>query len=271
MRKLRKVLKMSQQEDVTPLQAISHKDLVAKYSLFKNSVGFQKGTIYHPCGATDVSPSEAFPDSRVIYADINDKSMLALRDTGYEAHIVDALTFNPGPVDVLILLNPAIQPDVPASFVKEGGYILSNDYVHHRTATMLRGLDCELIAIIHNTEKGLVFDRDHPEEYWQEIETDEEFKKAPLCIGVVTYDFAKKIVGMIIGEQENILKGYMYIIDKIQNQKLAGVSDVEDSISEINLTYKGKLLVLPTGIPRKKATGDDIFVFQKKPLQATGN
>ena len=173
---LRKKLGISTQEEAPPLQAIPHKDLVAKYPLFKDSVGFQRGTIYHPCGANDISPSVAFPGSRVIYADIEDGFMRVVRQAGYEAYAVDVLTFHPGPVDVLILLNPQIKPNIPASFVKENGYVLCNDY--HNTATILRQNGYKPLAIIRMTKKGLLYDTENPGEYWTEIETDEEFQNA---------------------------------------------------------------------------------------------
>src|SRR3989338_2943770 len=70
-------------------------DLVAKYKLFQQATGANVNVVYHPCSATDISPSAAFPNSRVIYVEKDEDSVNALTKAGYEVHHASALEFNP--------------------------------------------------------------------------------------------------------------------------------------------------------------------------------
>lgn len=101
--------------------------LVMKYHVFLNELQPLTAIIYHPSNATDVSPSVAFPSSRVIYAEIDTQAVKALRKAGYESHYGSASgvllgdpempVYTPDtPVNVLILLthkSPQILPATP--------------------------------------------------------------------------------------------------------------------------------------------------------------
>ncbi len=196
------------------IEAKPRPDLVAKYSLFNNTVHPKSDVVYHPCGADDISPSPVFPKSRVVYADIDENSMAAVRRAGLEGHTASALEFDPGDVDILIMLNPAISPDFPSSRVVEGGYALVNDY--HGTATELRqNSKYDLTAIIRkNADQSLVFDTQQLDDYWKEIESDEEFRNAPFNWGAVNYEQAVSVVEAFTGRRENVLVEYKKIIEK---------------------------------------------------------
>src|SRR5262249_38291120 len=140
-------------------EAVAHPDLVAKYQAFQDTLRPATDVVYYPCSGNDCSPSAAFPDSRVVYAEYGDQSAMqnvaALQAAGAEAHYADARTFDPGPTDVVILLNPTIKPDGPMASLKAGGYAVVNDY--HGSATNLhrRTDDFALVGILHNrTEDG---------------------------------------------------------------------------------------------------------------------
>ncbi|MFH1088939.1 MAG: hypothetical protein V1716_00745 [Candidatus Uhrbacteria bacterium] len=259
------------------VEAKPRPDLVAKYSLFKEKLQPKADIVYHPCGSNDISPSVVFPDSRVIYVDIDENAVEALKKSGVEAHVASALDFNPGNVDVLILLNPTISPDAPASHVVQGGFILGNDY--HNTATNLRGNgQYQLRGIIRkSSDRKLIFDTENTEDYWKEIETEEEFQKAPPSFTTANYETASRIVKAVTGKKENILAEYRKIIEmaKEQNRSLnakmlaknpeiAYLLQNPDTATELLFNYKEEQHVLAVGLPRKKGTADDIFVFQKK-------
>lgn len=244
------------------LKAASHEDLVAKYRVFRESTGTNPKVVYHPCSAVDSSPSVAFPESRVIYAERDERAVKALQEAGLEAHYASALEFNPGNVDMLILLNPAIEPDFPSQFVVPGGYVVSNDY--HGTATSLRNNDqFELQGIIRQTrDKGLLLDRDNPDDYWKEVETEEEWENAPFTWGgAVNYSSAAEIVELVTGKRENIMEEYRRIVEMAREDGLA--IDANTFI----YTYQGRSLVLSFKLPSKKGTVDDLFVFQKAPKE----
>ncbi len=194
------------------VEAEPHPDLVAKYSLFRENFKPKADVVYHPCGANDVSPSVVFPDSKVIYVDVDQKSVEALQKGGFEAHAASALEFDPGKVDILIMLNPQITPDIPASHVIENGFVLSNDY--HGTATTLhRNEQYQIRAMIRVSKDGeLILDAENLEDCWKEIDTEEEFKNAPFNWGAANYQMAAPIVEIVTGKKENVLAEYKKII-----------------------------------------------------------
>jgi len=259
------------------IEAKPHLDLIAKYSLFREKFQPKADTVYHPCGATDVSPSVAFPASRVIYVDIDEKTVEALKEGGFEAYTASALEFDPGDVDILIMLNPQISPDIPSSHVVENGFVLSNDY--HGTASSLHhNKQYQLRAMVRVSRGGeLMLDTENLEDYWREIDTEEEFQNAPFDWGAANYQMAVPVVEAVTGKRENVLAEYKKIINiarEEQRQENAqmlaehpewaefiGDPDKEDIFM---FNYSERQFVLSTTLPRKKGTVDDIFVFQKK-------
>lgn len=259
-----------------PIEAEPRPDLVAKYSLFREKLNPKADVVYHPCGANDVSPSVAFPDSRVVYVDIDEKLVEALKKGGFETHATSALEFDPGDVDILIMLNPTIPPDVPSSHVVENGFVLSNDY--HGTASSLhRNEQYQLRAIVRTSRGGeLVLDTEDTEDYWKEIDTEEEFQNAPFDWGAANYTMAVPVVEVVTGKKENILSEYKKIIARAREERrrentqtlaehpewaeFMGDPDKEDVLM---FNHAGRQFVLATTLPRKKGTVDDIFVFQK--------
>ena len=242
------------------VEAKSYPDLVEKYKTFKDSVGFDAGVIYHPCGAADVSPSEVFSGSRVIYADIDDMAMDALRKAGFEAHTEDVTRFDPGSIDVLILLNPQIPPDVPASHVNSGGYVLCNEY-HGTASAMHSNSDFELIGLIRSEQSKYVFDTEQLQNCWKEIDTEEEFQAsylntmAPNVIGRIEQEIGAKIPG------ERMLDQYKNAIQMIRDGKVTGTwQDISG-----NLVRSEDALAVFAAFPRKKDIDtNDYFVFRKK-------
>ena len=254
-------------------EAEPYPDLVAKYSLFGEKLSPKADVVYHPCGANDVSPSAAFPHSRVIYVEISKKSVEALKRGGFEAHEVSALEFDPGAVDILVLLNPQISPKTPSSHVVRGGYVLCNDY--HGTATELnRGGEFEFRAIIRKSKnKELIFDTANLEDCWKEVETEEEFRSAPFSFGKLNYEDAATMVEAVAGTSKNILAEYKKIIRMAKEQvgrALANFPDNEKPNKQsqempfLDFEKDGQQFVLETAMPKKKGSVDDLFVFQKK-------
>ena len=251
-------------------------DLVKKYSLFKERFNPKEDVVYHPCGAYDVSPSSAFPESRVIYVDIDEKAMEALSKEGYETHTASALEFSPGDVDILIMINPTILPDIPSSCVVENGFVLSNDY--SGTATLLNEDEqYELQAVIRlNDNKESILDFQDLDDYWKEVETEEEFKNAPLNWGFASYRMAAEAVEAVTGKRENVLCEYKKIIEKLREEKreqnvemLRSYPDLEsyledpDKMFAFILNCNGRQYPISAKFPKKKGNIDDIFIFQK--------
>lgn len=256
-------------------------DLIAKYRLFQETTGALADVVYHPCSATDNSPSIAFPKSRVIYVEQDPIAVEVLQRAGLEAHNASAEEYDPGAVDVLIMLNPVISPDFPSQFVVPNGHVVCNDY--HGTATSLRDDDAyELQGVILPSRDGRLFmDREGLDQYWQEVETDEEFRNVPMSWGAVPYDMAASTVEAITGRTDNILQEYRRIIDMAREGQMRaneemmaanpGIFAEDSSLLDALLTsdtfmytHEGQQFIIDTNLPKKKGTVDDLFIFKKK-------
>ncbi len=205
------------------------RELVKKYTLFRETIHPKEDVVYYPSCSLDVSPSMAFPKSRVIYVDISVEAIKKLRAAGYEAYRASATeelsdppiaAYSPQqPVDVLILLNPVINPEVPIKTIPPGGHVLCNDY--HRTASEVRkNKNFSLIGMIRRNPqtKELFFDREQLEDYWKEVDTEEEFKHAPFSFSVVYYKIAADIVRKVTGKTDNVLVEYKRLIALAKQQ-----------------------------------------------------
>jgi hypothetical protein len=213
--------------------------LVKEYSLFRDYFHPKDDVVYYPCCGGDISPTTAFPKSRVIYLDYENDSIGARE--GFEFHKGSAFEFDPGAVDILIFQNPQISPEIPCSHVALGGYVLSNNY--HDTAYKISKIDgWQLCALIENNRDGeMAVVTDDLEAYISDVETEDEFMNSkPGSLHAIDYNTAADIVESVTGKRENVLAEYKKI--------LAG----KEYVSLPNIL-----------IPKKKAPKGDLFVFQK--------
>lgn len=266
-----------------PSPAEPSPDLVGKYTLFRETVHPKANIVYYPSPAKDSSPSFAFPDSRVVYVDIDKRAVAALQEAGLEAHCESALEFDPGTVDILIMLNPAISPTVPSSHVSPGGYVLCNNY--HGTASSLRESGpFEFRAIIRpSQDQEIIYDTGELDDCWREVETEEEFKHAPFTWDGVDYHMAAVVVKAVTGKEENVLEEYKKILDlataQTREKDAKYIEEHPEDAEFLNeqqdagvlfYDFEGRQFTLPTHLPKKKGTADDIFVFRKKePIEST--
>jgi len=264
-------------------------DLVKSYQLFEQIFHLSPKVVYHPSGACDVSPSAAFPNSRVIYVEIDESAVQALKASGYEAYYASASKpINGRPeiplykpdtkTDLLILLNPAISHKIPAESLRVGGYIICNDY--HDNATEVKKDDqFEFRGVIKQDGAGFVVP-DKAQAYWQEVENDEEFQRIELgwgaMKGVVDYETAKDIVEKVQGPTQNILGAYKAILAQAKQEHQAwkvkmalehpGMEKLnlgEDFALMIHVEGETQPIMLPAQIPTKGGNVDDFFIFQK--------
>ena len=257
--------------------AKSADDLVAKYKIFAET-GAKTDVVYHPCCATDCSPSVAFPSSRVIYVDKDAMAMEAMLKAGFEAHSGSALEFNPGKVNVLILLNPAIVPDYPSQFVEMGGHIICNDY-HGTASDFKKNPDYELKGMIRKVDGKLMMDTDSLEDYWREVETEDEWKRAPFSWGACYYETAAQIVALVTGKRENVASEYKRLLETVKErnrEKYAALLTAHPEMAGmvgddevLMLKHGDRTFALETKLPSKKGTVDDLFVFEKIKQQQT--
>lgn len=128
--------------------------LVEHLSLFKDAFHPKSDVIYYPCSNLDLSVQEVFPDSKVMYVDINYEVFESLKDKGLEAYHASALEFDPGDVDILFLSNPQIDPDMPVSHVVKGGYVVCGNYQGTLSLKLARDENFQLVGVIEKDEMG---------------------------------------------------------------------------------------------------------------------
>lgn len=241
--------------------------LAKSYEALRQVISPAPQTIYYPSCDFDVTPSVAFPDGHAIYADRNERAMQKLKEAGYDAHhghvpsgrshdvisSTDGPLFRPAsPVDMVILLNPMIHHREVAKQLKDGGYIIANNY-HCNADYLYRDPAFHLKAALEEHPERKLVSADL-QKYFQYVETDEEFKrKSP-----EDFERARQKVRNILGtltlgiiRTRNVLKKYIALIERYKNDP--------DQIDTCVFIGK-KLWATP---PLKQRA--DLFVFQKNP------
>lgn len=262
----------------TQVKLESTESLVQSFNLFKEYFNPKSDIIYYPCSGSDISISKSFPGSKIIFLDQMDVVVDALKREGFEAIEGSAQDFKlETKADILLFYNPQIPPsEVMLANLSQKGYLLCNDY--HQTASLIKKRqDFEFKGVIRKNKEGLIVDTENLEDYWREIDTDEEFKNAPLNWGSVNYGYAKKAVEKMTGKTENVIGEYKNLIKqakemvKKQNTKFLAenpnfpIAMIQDENSNPLMwnDENGEQHFIVTGFPKKKGTVDDTFVFQK--------
>lgn len=244
--------------------------LVESYDVFQREFPGNYETVYYPCCARDISPSKSFSNSKVLYVDLDQKSIESLKKEDFEAYCDDAVEYsnnekNKESADIVIIMNPRVSGLDLINNLKKDGYVLCNDY-HHTATEFSESSDFELLGIIHQQDQETIFDKENPNEYWEEVDSEEDFKKAPVGFGQMNYNGAKEIVKRIKGEEsKEVLNDYKKILEQEinrMNEEERGY--VKETGAVMAKDTSGEQLLLITELPRKKGTCDDVFVFKKK-------
>lgn len=119
--------------------------------------------IHYPCCGNDISPSIAFPESEVIYSDLNKDAIDLLVKHGYKAYREDARKFTPEGVDVVFLLNPTFDSEAFANQIVAGGYIICNDH-HWNAKSFFRNSSFRQVGLVYAGTNG------DPEQTFQIVE-----------------------------------------------------------------------------------------------------
>ncbi len=201
-------------------------------TVLKDSLERIPSLVYYPCCNTDSTPAHVFtaPETSVVFADLSSNAIDALQRDGRKALVANALEHNPGEVDVLILLNPAINPSFSCSLVRKGGLVACNNY--HQTATQMRAMsDFQCRGVIRRdlSTGGLIYDTEELDLCWQEIQSDQDWEKAAYGFSTVTFERAKGIVLLETGRAENILENYRAILAKARQTLIERAEAVRNS------------------------------------------
>lgn len=170
------------------------KDLVTIYRVFKEQV-YNPKSVLHPCCAYDASPSKVFDN--VTYVDIDEASMEMFRRFGLKAFGQDIKTYQPTEeYDLVIILNPGVSTESITQHLKQGGYVLSNDYhanatwMHEHPEQFLLWGTIDLITIdVENEKYEAVVSRDL-EGLFEPFASEEEMKR----LAPERYEFYSSVI-----------------------------------------------------------------------------
>jgi len=134
---------------------VTYADRVAQYRAVVDYFDLTPDVVYHPGSGHDVSPSTAFPGSRVVYVDLDEAAMDDLTRAGYEAVGADATGHElAGGADVIVFQNAGlVEEAVVDRNLRPGGWVLAND--HLESARHLARMDgLELVGVVADDWTG---------------------------------------------------------------------------------------------------------------------
>lgn len=257
--------------EIPELKLVSPEDLELRYQVAVQALGINPAVVYHPCSGNYKTPSVVFPNARVVYVEKDARAVQAFKEAGLEAHEASATEYTPdAPVDLLILSNPTIPSKHPASTVRSGGYVFTNNY--HGNATELKDdPDFELVGVVAPTAEGYTLDREDLEQYWQTVSNDEEFRRARAGFGSLHFATAKETVDHLKPGEGGVLERYQALIEEARQKARSQISEAlakQATAMGIDLNKQRQFLhggqLLNADLPTKKGTVDDIYVFHKK-------
>lgn len=233
--------------------------VVKLLTFFGENVSPDMKIVYYPCSNVDISPSVAFPNSKVIYSDIEEVSVNTLVMEGYDARLEDATNYIPEEeIDLIFILNPTIDPSHPISIATDDGYVIANNY--HMSADKINNLGgFELVGVLAGggESEDVKYDTEDVEECFEEVDTEDDFKKAPFGWGVADYLTTESIVRRVLGKEIAVIEGYK----KLREMVIEHGSQVEDlGILRIEGQNDAQFSMR---LPRKKGAVDDLFVFSR--------
>jgi len=134
---------------------VTFEDRVVQYRAVADRFDLSPEIVYHPGSGHDVSLSEAFPGSRVVYVDIDVTAMVDLNQAGYGAVGTDATAYElEKEADAIVFRNAGLmeEPIVEAN-LRTGGWVVAND--HLESATHLMGLpSLDLVGVVPDIWSG---------------------------------------------------------------------------------------------------------------------
>jgi len=264
---------------------------IEMFRVFMSELRPRTDIIVYPGCSTDISPSQIF-SGRIIYVDTYKPAVKTLKKAGLEVYHQDATQYEPDEqIDIVIsrrygvLQNHAKLLDK----LRDGGYILT-DGAYEQQDDILHNTQLELIGVLRKdyTSSAFVLDRESPEDYFNEVETDEEFKQVSalfdgseqgINIKLVSFKQAAGVVYEVTGKEDNILVEFRKIVDQVKEENLPNL-DISLNFDEINKTLSKpwvenepspteKLLLrhnldwVMLRLPLKKMTGERFYVLRK--------
>ncbi len=227
-----------------------HKQSVEILRAFREAFQCNPEVVYYPGCSSDAAPSQAFPESRVIYVDLTESDIRSLKAKGYEAYCANAHEFVPdASPDVLILLNTGVNPEIASRSLEVGGYVLCNNY--YDTADKMHELSLfHFLGVIHSVGDLTWFDAESLDKFWQEVETEEELAARDQS------GFFARVVQKQTGKTENVLAEYRKLLEQARENAIR-----YDMSPDEPLFLDMKLGNVIQRLPRKREGG--LFIFKR--------
>ncbi len=157
--------------------------------------------VFYPGSSTHIGPSSApsLSQSKVIYLDSDYSAVKALQSAGHESYLGDAEEFDPGDVDLLIILN--FSAEKPLQHVKPGGYVICNNW-WGTAKDLFKRPDFEIVGAVYGNEgKEEQLATDNARDFMTPVETDEEWKdKYPQ-----SYEYTREDVSSLAPIETNLI------------------------------------------------------------------
>ncbi len=154
------------------------KDLIESIDVVDSTLNFHPKRVYYPGSNTDISPSKtgSLATAEIIYLDDNKRVVKALKKAQLHAVLGKAEAYNPGSIDLLLLLN--FYADEPLTHVVSGGIVICNEW--WKAASKLKKNNGYILVGLLRREsdtKPVYLDEDNPEDYFKEVGTREEWNR----------------------------------------------------------------------------------------------
>jgi hypothetical protein len=149
-------------------------DRVTQYETFARYFDVTPEVVYYPGSGHDVSPSAAFPESCVIYADVDAAAMNDLDKAGYETVWADATAHElETGADVILFQNAGLMEEpIVERNLRGSGWVLANN--HLESAEHVATLETvELVGVIPD-ENRLTVNTSNLDGYLSRLDTGPE-------------------------------------------------------------------------------------------------
>lgn len=136
------------------------------FNVFFDTFHPKLNVIYYPGPDFDASPSktQAFNNSKIVYVDHNEYAIKALKKAGYDAYLADSGNFDPGKVDLLLLLN--FYDEQTLKYVSENGYVICNKHwAGGIFPDMLKREDFDFVGALTDANGEIKFDGENLAKY----------------------------------------------------------------------------------------------------------
>jgi hypothetical protein len=161
---------------------VTFEDRVARYEAFASHFDVSPEVVYYPGSGHDVSLSAAFPESRVVYADVDAAAMVDLDHAGYETVRTDATAHElETEADVLVFQNAGLlEEPIVRRNLRADGWVLAND--HLESAEHVAALETvNLVGVIPENPvgDGWTVDTSNLDAYLSRTESETESADTP--------------------------------------------------------------------------------------------